>query len=1225
MATYTSIVLFVFAHVLSPKYITLNAEQSGASLSPETWSSKELERLEEFILRKEKNFRRPLLYSECGLVAGTDDARAVHAGAKTLEKGGNAMDACIATALTDVVLSTGSTISFAGVANILYYNRRTGKTSNIDASWRLPNLRTTEDVPTLETLGDSVLVPGLIAGVSEATEMSKFPLAKLIEPALYFAERGAKVSHALGKMIKAFYGKTLNKTKQGRTTFTNPATNKPYKAGETIHQPHLARFLRRLSVEGKGYFYRGDWAEKLVETVQKHGGALNINDMAEYQADFPEPAVADYSGHRIVTTSVENNENELRERVNALEIAKFWETNDTYLTNATKLTKLAAISRFTKFISWYYENGEEAERIISEYFNLDASPRYRGSKSEARSFWQGVSETEALLGANEKIWELLTVTPDATDNKYRHSASGIVAVDSQGNICSMSHSANSRPWGTGLFVEGVALPHSGATFPDVVQRKRFGTRVPSGLQPVIVFKKIFKRKSKTTVLTTVKPKTESLEMIDVPILSRLGVVNRREGKGLNEMPGLIANRRKLSLTKRREGRRLNEMPGLKANRRKKSVTKKAEIVRRLSYRMEKHRSRVDLASDLNKRRKARSEPRLYNPSSGRTMYSKAQVQQRTHWKSRSNMQSTRSATGRNSSKFKFGKQKVRMMEGRRRHLKRFHWMVQKNNNKRLSKINVEVRNVQENVPKNFQEKITGNVEANVPGKEQDKGGEKNSPTERQSSNHDKIANMFIRGVPINADPVTTPKSIAKSMRTKVMDRDAIKQILTEAASSTITTPTITQNTGRRYHRKNIKTPWGILKQKFNPTAIATIGPTPNTQRTKERKKDVNSYQARKTSLWDELTLKPTTDRVITALGVARVLTQSTTPPRREKQRYQKKTAAPTSPTARDRKLLGVARVLKQSTTPPRREMQRYQKQTAAPTSPTARDRKLLGVARVLTQSTTSPRREKQRYQKQTAAPTSPTARDIKILDGMDPEIQKIIENKININMVNGEDLEANSKSNVSLDLGNEDLGNAEEIDERFKVPWRVPSEDADGDLLETDDSPEVHIYGIDNEKNLKGPEWFKSYIREILSKEEKKDDRERRQLRKKSFVLEPVAAFAVSGQSIAETTLQYLTNVLDSGMNPKQVLEMPLLYDSSPDSHRQDVRVEKFSFDQGVLAKARKQGQKVTEVSFRVVREVGTRGAVIVIKGSRVYGSSDGYAEGYQQDQEKDVEEQGDS
>lgn len=71
------------------------------SLSPKTWFQRDLQRLEELSLYNSQRRPKPLAFSGGkGLVAGSGNALAVHAGKEALKKGGNAMDACLTTALT---------------------------------------------------------------------------------------------------------------------------------------------------------------------------------------------------------------------------------------------------------------------------------------------------------------------------------------------------------------------------------------------------------------------------------------------------------------------------------------------------------------------------------------------------------------------------------------------------------------------------------------------------------------------------------------------------------------------------------------------------------------------------------------------------------------------------------------------------------------------------------------------------------------------------------------------------------------------------------------------------------------------------------------------------------------------------------------------------------------------------------------------------------------------
>lgn len=61
-------------------------------------------------------------------------------------------------------------------------------------------------------------------------------------------------------------------------------------------------------------------------------------------------------------------------------------------------------------------------------------------------------------------------------------------MDKEGNVCSMIHTINSLPWGTGLFVRGIALPHSAAINKAYIKQFKSGSRLNSELQPAIVFR-----------------------------------------------------------------------------------------------------------------------------------------------------------------------------------------------------------------------------------------------------------------------------------------------------------------------------------------------------------------------------------------------------------------------------------------------------------------------------------------------------------------------------------------------------------------------------------------------------------------------------------------------------------------------------------------------------------------------------------------------------------------
>ena len=123
------------------------------------------------------------------------------------------------------MLATGSYVSYAGVTLILYYEKSSNRVYSINGGWNTPLHGDPSQIPKVHTEGyngASVLVPGFIAGVTEAAEkFAKFPLKTLFEPALYFAENGFKMPSGLAASMKLYYNKiTLLRTTQGTYTFS---------------------------------------------------------------------------------------------------------------------------------------------------------------------------------------------------------------------------------------------------------------------------------------------------------------------------------------------------------------------------------------------------------------------------------------------------------------------------------------------------------------------------------------------------------------------------------------------------------------------------------------------------------------------------------------------------------------------------------------------------------------------------------------------------------------------------------------------------------------------------------------------------------------------------------------------------------------------------------------------------------------------------------------------
>lgn len=170
-----------------------------------------------------------------------------------------------------------------------------------------------------------------------------------------------------------------------------------------------------------------------------------------------------------------------------MELAGFPSSCDSYLSNSSKLFWLASISRLSSFASWY---NVLVPGRLEEAFGVSFNNADRQTKETAEQLWEKIGTPEKMRMANEIIKKLLGGGRDKrepTPEEY-FGSDGVVALDSEGNACALAHTINGQMWGTGLFVDGNALPHAAAIFKSFVKVAKPGSRLARGLQPVIALK-----------------------------------------------------------------------------------------------------------------------------------------------------------------------------------------------------------------------------------------------------------------------------------------------------------------------------------------------------------------------------------------------------------------------------------------------------------------------------------------------------------------------------------------------------------------------------------------------------------------------------------------------------------------------------------------------------------------------------------------------------------------
>jgi gamma-glutamyltranspeptidase/glutathione hydrolase len=246
--------------------------------------------------------RRSVVMARDGMVASSQPL-AVEAGVSVLKKGGNAIDAAIATALTLGVVEPMST-GIGGDAFFLYRRAADGRIYGVNGSGRCPRGLTLEELRRRGVRGipqsglASVTVPGAVDAFVEVQQRhGNLTLAEVLEPAIHYASEGFPVSEIIATQ---WQGAAPLLSRYPSSAKNYLIDGKAPRAGEVHRQSNLARTLKLLASEGRDAFYRGEIARQIVQFSQENGGFFTLEDFSSHTTEWVEPIGADYRGHTIL-------------------------------------------------------------------------------------------------------------------------------------------------------------------------------------------------------------------------------------------------------------------------------------------------------------------------------------------------------------------------------------------------------------------------------------------------------------------------------------------------------------------------------------------------------------------------------------------------------------------------------------------------------------------------------------------------------------------------------------------------------------------------------------------------------------------------------------------------------------------------------------------------------------------------------------------------------------
>jgi gamma-glutamyltranspeptidase / glutathione hydrolase len=238
-------------------------------------------------------------------MVATDAPLATETGVAVLRRGGNAIDAAVATAFAlAVVYPEAGNIGGGG---FMVARLADGSVAAIDFREKAP-LSAHRDM-FLDDAGDlterSVVghlaagVPGAVMGLWEAHQrFGSMPWSDLVEPAIRFADDGFVVDAQLAATLQADAAR-LGRF-EGSAALFLPG-GRPLQEGSRWRNPELAAVLRRIAQRGPAGFYEGETADLIVAEMRRGGGIITHEDLRRYRAEWRTPIRFTYRQHHVIS------------------------------------------------------------------------------------------------------------------------------------------------------------------------------------------------------------------------------------------------------------------------------------------------------------------------------------------------------------------------------------------------------------------------------------------------------------------------------------------------------------------------------------------------------------------------------------------------------------------------------------------------------------------------------------------------------------------------------------------------------------------------------------------------------------------------------------------------------------------------------------------------------------------------------------------------------------
>jgi len=459
-------------------------------------------------------------YGQNGMVV-SDNTVASKIGVDILKKGGNAIDAAVATAFALAV--THPQAGNIGGGGFLVFMDSSGKATTIDFREKAPILSSPEMF--LDSSGTlikgsnhqglkSVGVPGTVAGLYLAHQKyGSLPWKALVQPSIDAAENGVILSWTLAEHAKSIQ---LASSPKFLKNYYKKPNGKLTQCGELWIQEKLANTLKKIRDHGKDGFYKGAVAREITAFMKANGGIITLEDLNTYEAVERKAIKGTYKGYEIYGMPPPSSGGvAIIEMLNIMEEANLKAVKF----NSTEYVHLLAETMRRAF-------ADRAEHLGDPDFNLEMPLNRLTSKDFAKLRYENIDFKSASVSDSSKFGQIY-------DGK---NTTHFSIIDTHGNAVSLTYTLE-QSYGSGMgspelgfifnnemgdFNPQPGYTNSGwliGTNPNLIQPKK---RMLSSMSPTIVTKNgkpylIIGSPGGRTIITTVFQTILNVIEYDMPI------------------------------------------------------------------------------------------------------------------------------------------------------------------------------------------------------------------------------------------------------------------------------------------------------------------------------------------------------------------------------------------------------------------------------------------------------------------------------------------------------------------------------------------------------------------------------------------------------------------------------------------------------------------------------------------------------------------------------------